>query len=213
MQNTVISDILEVGLRQGIMPEKTKAARDWYQQTARSYGATIRQGGKEAGRIDYARLNEKKFVAQDSSRLTTRIVPGKVYMGIYQAKWADELPYWDKCPIFIPFRVQSDRFWSLNLHYLDLRNRAIVLDHLLSYATNKNYDENTKLKFSYQMLNAAANNKFFKPCVKQYLFAQMRSQFMTIQPYEFSIAAFLPLERFQKKTRSQVWADTKRKVR
>jgi hypothetical protein len=45
--------------------------------------------------------------------------------------------------------------------------------------------------------------------VKQYLFSQMNSRFMYVYPSEWDIALFLPLERFSKATKSQVWAESK----
>lgn len=212
MTTRIFTDILTQGLRSGQIPERTKEAREWYRQTARTYGATVRQGGTQAGRIDYLRINERKFINEDSSRLVAKIKPGDMYMFSYSAKYADELPYWDRFPLIFPFRVASDRFWGLNLHYLSLPNRAIVMDQLYNFKNNSRFDESTKLRFSYQMLNAAAKSHMFKPCVKQYLFSHLRTQFAYIYPYEWSICSFLPLERFTGKTKAQVHADTNRQI-
>lgn len=210
MSNRIFSDILDQGLRQGILPEKSKEAQSWYQNAAKNYGATIRQGGKEAGRVDYARINEKKFL-NEAGKLTSKIVPGRMYMGHYKAKWADELPYWDRFPIFLPFRVQSDRFFSVSLHHIDLRARAVLLDKLFEFTNNSKFDETTKMNFSYQTLKAASRMKMYEPCIKQYLFSQMQSLFMEVPPAAWTIAAFLPLERMVKKTKSQAWSDNRKR--
>jgi len=213
MTNKVFTDILLQGIRSGQMPERTKQAREWYREAAKNYGSSIRQGGTQAGRIDYMRVNQKKFINQDQNRLTSKANPGSMYMFSYLAKYADELPYWDRFPLVFPFNVQGDRMFGLNLHYLPLQLRAALMDELYTFANNQNYDQSTKLNFSYQALKAASRNKFFEPCVKQYLFSQMKSQFSLIYPSEWTIAAFLPLEKFTKKSKSSVWADTKQKLR
>jgi hypothetical protein len=66
---------------------------------------------------------------------------------------------------------------------------------------------------NYQLLSRAAKLRFFAPCVKRYLSDHVVSRFMYIYPSEWDIALFLPTERFAKKTKSQVWADSKRMLR
>lgn len=131
---------------------------------------------------------------------------------MYDPKWKDELPFYDRFPLVFPFRVESDRFWGINLHYLPLRPRAILMDALYDLKNNDRYDTSTKLKMSYQTLNNASKFKYFKPCVKCYLFSHMKSQFMYINPTEWDVALWLPTEKFTKATKTQVWAATKDKA-
>lgn len=205
----IFDTIITKGMREGKVPARTMAAREWYRDSAKNYGATIRKGGKEAGRIDYARISEKKLMREDPARLVSTISPGSMYMYIYDPKWKEELPFYDRFPLIFPFRVESDRFWGINLHYLPLRHRAILMDALYETSNNDRYDTSTKLKFSYQTLNKAAKFKYFKPCVKQYLFSHMQSQFMYVHPSEWDVALFLPVEKFKKASKTQVWAATK----
>jgi len=87
------------------------------------------------------------------------------------------------------------------------------MDALYTTANNKRYDESTKLKLSYDILQGASKYKDFQPCIKRYLTSQLRSEFMYIYPSEWDIALFLPLERFQGATKTQVWADSRKKMR
>lgn len=209
MADRVFDEIITQGVRSGQIPARTNAAREWYRDAARNFGAKVRQGGKEAGRIDYARMSENKLIKNNQDRLTNTIMPGSMYMYHYNAKYKDELPFWDRFPLVFPFRVESDRFWGLNLHYLPLNHRAILMDALYGLANNKRYDESTRLKLNYQALNQAAKFRYFKPCVKQYLKSQLESKFVYIYPSEWDIALFLPLERFQKATKAQVYSNSK----
>jgi hypothetical protein len=88
----------------------------------------------------------------------------------------------------------------------------MLMDNLYDVASNKRYDETTKLRISYQVLNSASKFRYFKPCIKQYLFNQMQSKFVYVYPSEWDIALFLPLERFSKASKSQVWSATRKLV-
>lgn len=200
------------GISKGHMPEKTQSARDWYRTAARNFNARLR--GDEQKRVDYARNMDKRVLREynTSARAKQEIHPGSMYMYAYDAKHKDILPYWDRFPLIFPFRVQHDRLWGLNFHYLPLPLRAKMLDALYDIANNNKFDESTKLNISYKTLNKASKFSLFKPCVKQYLKSQLKSNFMLINPDEWSIAIFLPLESFTGKSKTQVWADSKRKL-
>jgi hypothetical protein len=191
----IFDTLLDNGVRRGIIPAKTEAARTWYRETAQEYK-------RYRGEVGLMR--------SDTNRLTKRIRPGNLYMYFYDAKTKEDLPYWDRFPMVFPFRVQSDRFWGINLHYLPLPYRAKLMDALYQTRNNSRYDETTRLRISYQILKSASKFRFFEPCVKQYLFTQMKSQFFYIQPEEWDVALFLPLERFQKKTKTQVFAESRK---
>ena len=84
------------------------------------------------------------------------------------------------------------------------------MDSLYDLVTNQRYDESTRLKLSYEMLNKAAKFRYFKPCVKQYLKSHLQSRFLYVYPSEWDIAIFLPTERFAKASKSQVYAQSKK---
>ena len=205
----VFDELLTKGVRAGQIPARTASAREWYRNSAKSYGSTIRKGGTRAGRTDTARISERKLINQDRSRLVSSIDPGSMYMFMYDPKWKDELPFYDKFPLIFPISVQSGGFMGINLHYLPLQLRAKLMDALYDTASNTRFDESTKLKISYDILKGASKFKLFAPCIKQYLFKQMKSQFMYIYPSEWDVALFLPLERFAKASKTKVWTQTK----
>ena len=195
---SVFTTVLIDGLRSGKVPAREKQARDWYRKSAKGY-QTI--------------AVNKNFLQEDKDRLRNTVVPGNMYMFWYNPKYAKELPYYDRFPLIFPFNAKKDRFWGINLHYLPLNYRAVLMDNLYELANNKRYDETTKLKLSYDILNGASKFKHFKPCIKQYLLSQMASRFLYIYPSEWDIALFLPTEQFQKATKQQVWKDSKQTIR
>ena len=194
----VFDEILTSGVRSGQVPSRTQKAREWYRERAQQYG---REG---------PRINEKRFVNSDAGRLKVAPRPGNMYMYLYDPKTKDTLPYYDRFPLIFPWKVESDRFWGINLHYLPLPLRAKLMDSLYDVTNNNRYDESTKLKFNYQILSSASKFRYFKPCVKQYLFNQMQSKFVYVYPSEWDIALFMPLERFAKASKTQVWTQTRK---
>lgn len=189
----VFDKIITQGVRAGQIPARTDKARNWYRETAGDYG----------------RVNERRLVSGNPTRAVTVIKPGEMYMFMYDPKYKDTLPYYDRFPLIFPFKVEHDRFWGINLHYLPHRQRAVLMDALYDTANNTRYDESTKLLISYKLLQSTSKLRFFKPCVKQYLYSQLNSKFLYVYPSEWDIALFLPLERFSKAPASRVWFQSK----
>ena len=134
---------------------------------------------------------------------------GRMYMFSYNPKHKDTLPYYDIFPLIFPIQFSNDGFLGLNLHYLPPVLRARLMDALYSIANNNKYDNTTKLRVSYQILNGAAKYKYFKPCLKQYLWNHINSKFINVEPKNWDSALMLPTERFQKATKDKVWRDSK----
>jgi len=192
----IFDELITKGIRAGKVPARTEEARKWYREIASKQG----------------RINERQLINSDSDRITKVIKPGAMYMYLYDPKHKDTLPYYDRAPLIFPFKIERGRFWGINLHYLPLELRAKLMDALYGTRINSRYDESTRLRISYQTLNSAAKFRYFEPCVKQYLFNHMQSKFMYIFPSEWDIALWLPTERFAKASKTQVWADSKKKV-
>ena len=90
--------------------------------------------------------------------------------------------------------------------------RAKLMDALYATINNKKYDNTTKLRVAYNTLASATKFKYFKPCVKRYLFSHVGSQFVYIAPDEWDFALMLPTERFQGATKQQVFKDSQAKI-
>ena len=123
----------------------------------------------------------------------------------YDPKFAKKLPYWDMYPLVFPFEKVKGGFYGINLHYLPPRERAILMDQLNKYTTNKKYNESTRLRLNYNLLKGFGRAI---PCVKRYLTDNIKSRSVRINADEWEIAIFLPVERFQKQSKAAVWADS-----
>jgi hypothetical protein len=176
----LFTKILRDGLEEGHEPILTKKAREWFRETAQE---------------TFVR-NQKQLI-YSTPRLVQKTMPGFLYVFQYKAK-TPSIPYYDMYPTVFPFRKEKDGFYGINLHYLPLPYRAILMDSLYSLTTDKNYDEETKLRLRYNILEGAAKFRYFRPCVKHYLNSRVVTRFALIPSNQWDIALFLPLERFTK---------------
>jgi hypothetical protein len=177
--------------RAGITP-RTKESRDWFRQ-----------------RVQRMKVNRRELVKEDPIQSKARSASGSMYMFFYDAKYRKTLPYWDAFPLIIAVGPAEKGFYGMNLHYLPIPLRAKFLDELMNITNNKKYDETTKFKVSYEFLNRAAKFKYFKPCFKHYLTAQVEGNLAYVPPPEWEIATFLPTAQFQG-NKNQVYKDSRR---
>lgn len=151
-------------------------------------------------------INRRQLVANAPSG--TRLEIGSMYMFFYEAKNDQKLPYWDRFPLVIPIEIYGDGFLGLNLHYLEPTLRAKFLDKLMDFSNTQNVTEKTRFIASYKLLASAARYNAFKPCVKKYLSLQVRSNMLKVEPKDWGVAIFLPVEMFQKVKNREVWKDS-----
>lgn len=137
---------------------------------------------------------------------------GTMYFFWYDAKHKDTLPYWDRFPLIFPIETYGDGFLGLNLHYLDLRHRILLLDRLSDYRTNNKYSPDMRLQLSYGLIKSTKNLDVAKPCIKRYLTDHVKSQFIEVLPAEWDIACYMPVQRFVGGTTLQVHKESRQKI-
>jgi hypothetical protein len=181
--------------RAGITP-RTRQSRDWFRKRV----------------SNMRRVNRNALMREEPVELSNREIVGSMYMFFYDPKGKKELPYYDSFPLVIVIGPADGGFLGLNLHYLPPILRAKFLDSLLDFTNNKKYDETTRFRLSYNLLQRAAKMKYFKPCIKHYLNDQVRSRFARVPAPEWEIATFLPTADFQKGNKSKVYSDSRRMI-
>ena len=189
-------DKLKDAIRTDQVAAKARAAGNWFRSIV---NRTRGQFSKETP--------QKILSRQDS--LVSKSVLGKMYFYSYNPKWKDELPWYDTFPLVFPIERYPDGFLGLNFHYLAPKHRAILMDQLKMFANNKKYDETTKLRLSYNMLKGFTKIKRAKPTVHRYLNSKINSKFVLVNADEWDVALFLPVERFKKANKKQVWANSR----
>lgn len=139
--------------------------------------------------------------------ITSKLVPGSLYMYYYDPKHKDTLPYYDTFPLVYPYRKTTDGFMGYNLHYLPPVLRFKVMGALINVSSSTESDSK-RLAYSYGVLNSSEVNKYFAPCIKRYLSAHVMSRFLEIPEDAWLSAALLPTERFVNGSKQTAWKDT-----
>ena len=164
---------------------------EWYKDKIKEFGKPgamdLIRDGKRDSRPFYGRLN----------------------MFFYDPKFKKTLPYYDTFPLVLPLETYSDGFLGINLHYLPIRLRIRLLDRLVDFSNDTDFDETTRLIVEYRKVK---NIRLVKPTIHKYLAGQVKSQFRRIDADEFMIATLLPVQRFKKSTAKAVWSDSRSMV-
>lgn len=150
-------------------------------------------------------------VLRDDRLKKTRIKAGDMVMYTYDPKLKKTLPYYDTFPLAIIVGKAPGGFHALNLHYLPPKVRAIFLDKLNDVTNNQKFDDSTKFKITYKLLQSTKNYKYFAPCYKHYLTPNVTSNVMKVNAAEWNIAIFLQTAAFRKKSQRYVWGQSRRK--
>ena len=164
---------------------------EWYKDKIKEFGTPgamdLIRDGKRDSRPFYGRLN----------------------MFIYDPKFKKTLPYYDTFPLVLPLEKYSDGFLGINLHYLPIPLRIRLLDRLVDFSNDTDFDETTRLIVEYRKVK---NIRLVKPTIHKYLAGQEKSQFRRIDADEFMIATLLPVQRFKKASSKEVWSDSRSMV-
>lgn len=188
----IFSTTLKAAENKGInLQRKSSSSLNWFRQYVSKHAPKD---------VDFARVRRDVREISSHSNLMTKgknVLPGVMYMFVYDAKHKATLPYWDATPLIFPIDGDSKSFLGINFHYLPLALRAKLMDALYQFQMNPGKTEKAKLQMTYQMLKSAATHKYIKPTIKRYLVSHVRSRLVEI-PYEaWEIALFLPTATWQ----------------
>ena len=152
-------------------------------------------------------------LSREKERQVSKFSPGGLYYFYYDPKTKADLPYYDKFPLVLVLNINPDGFMGLNLHYLPLRHRVAFLDKLMDYADLNDNNEIMRMRVTYDILTASRSLREFKPCLKKYYYSHVQSKILAVQPNEWDIAAYLPIQQFKKATVEEVWNDSMDAIR
>jgi hypothetical protein len=189
----IFQKLEQEAFRAGINP-RTEESRKWFMEKA-----------SDLGKINRRRLmNEAPLIRRNREKV------GAMMMFFYDPKLKDQLPYYDRFPLVIVVGPAEGGFYGLNLHYIPPVYRAKLLDQLMDFTNNTRYDETTRFKLKYDLLNRVAGMRWFKPCFKHYLDAHVASQFAFVPAPEWEIATFLPTAMWKKAKGERIYKDSRR---
>ena len=194
MANSFFEKIQLQAFRAGIKP-RTDESQDWFRDKLRN----IRN------------INRQTLLRDSAVTRVTRPRMGDMYMFFYDPKLKETLPYYDTFPLIIMVEKAPGGFYGLNLHYLPPVLRAKLFDALT--LTNNRYDETTRFKARYRILQSVRKLRYFKPCFKHYLTNHVESRIVKVEPPEWEIAMFMQTQRFKKSKAGAIYKDSRQKVR
>ena len=131
-------------------------------------------------------------------------------MYLYDAKYQDLMPYWDKFPLTIVFDLLADGFMGINLHYIAPRYRTALLLGLYEIATDNEDDEEQRVILSYQLIKSVSGLRYAKPCVKRYLYGHVNSRIAEVPMENWDMMAMLPSQKFNVNANT-VYAESREK--
>ena len=157
-------------------------------------------------------ITPQKLLADKSQTFTTSVFPGNLYMFYYDPKHKDTLPYYDRFPMVFPWKKTEGGFIGLNLHYLPYGLRVRLMEKLMIFKSDSSMTEQTRLKFSWGLIDGVAKFAPAAPCVKQYLTDHVKSPFIKVHAQDWPTAMMMPVERFVGASRQQVWQDSVKQI-
>jgi hypothetical protein len=172
-------------------PQSVRRSQAWYQKHVQNLG------------------NLSRGVNAALKQGEASIVPGGLYMFKYDPKHKDKLPYYDTLPLVLPFADAPGGFLGINLHYLPYGLRFKLMGALLELVTDIE-DPQSRAQVSWSILNGSSKYPGVSACVKHYLTAQVKSQFLDIPNDQWLAAAMMPIEQFSGASKEQVYKNSRR---
>lgn len=179
--------------RAGVQP-RSQESQKWFRNKLKNIG----------------QINRQKLLRDSALERVSRPRMGDMYMFFYDPKHKETLPYYDTFPLIIMVEKAPGGFYGLNMHYLPPVLRAKLFDGLVK--SDERYDENTRFRARYRLLQSVRKLRYFKPCFKHYLTKHVEGRISKVEAPEWEIALFMPTQRFKKATATQVYADSRKAI-
>lgn len=152
--------------------------------------------------ISYNWLHKKILGIQTTNNiqynymLTKSFIIGRMYFFTYSAKYKDSLSIWDTFPLVIPLEIYQDGFLGINLHYLDIISRTELLIALIS-KYGKLENDILSAAVTYKLFSNLSKINQYSVCIKRYLFDNIPSRILLVEPHEWAYAIGIPVQNFK----------------
>ncbi len=207
MAENIFNQIQRLRSAAGI-PARGRAAQDWFRRTIREiYGDRPIAGREQLVQVEDATTRSAIGIMGRPLNI------GRMFMFAYQPMLREQLPFYDRFPMIFVIEFRKDGFLGLNMHYLPIRLRLMLFNRLTVLMNNASLNDNTRLRLSYQVIKNATKFHSALPLIREYKAKYVRSRVLEVHPRDWEIALFLPSEKFKKRGKQTIWADTRKEIR
>jgi hypothetical protein len=179
--------------------------RDRDNRSARWFQDMIRQVGLNTN-------NPHRIMQSGIGKFVGSVVPGSMFLFLYDPKTKDRLPYYDTVPIVVVFQHAPGGFIGLNLHYLSPVLRYNLLLQLMLLVRDTTITSSTRMQLSWSLLQNANRFPGAEVCVKRYLYSHLQSRLLKINPVDWKTAVMLPIDNFVRASRLSVFTKSRRTI-
>lgn len=182
--------------------ERSERSLEFYQEYALEYGMNfdfrdmLREGG----------IKRSNFLL------------GRMYFYQYVPEIPDNT--FDMYPLIFILNKTETWFEGINFHFMNPKQRAVLLEHMLDYLNKQDYTLNTRILFNSfnKVLSGNRKFKYGKYCYRKYNFDNIRSKVIEVHPLDWEIAMSVPTEKFYSLNKRRlpdriVWKNTDVKVK
>jgi len=164
-------------------------------------------------RIRRIKTNSEQFYKKSGLQKTRKFRPeGRMFTYFYDPKYKQVMPYYDNFPCVMIIETYGNSFLGLNMHYLPPRLRIRLLDKLFEYTNNDDFDETTRIRITWNILNSVTQLRASRAAVKKYLTANIKGSALEVDPKYWDIVSFLPTAQFSKASVLDVYRDSREKI-
>lgn len=200
--SSAIKDALELEKLKG-RKAKGLSKRERALKMINDFRATMRDVAKAPRPKDKSqKWFENTIKAGIKSHTVTRMEAGKIYTFVYDAKYKDTLPYWDRFPLIICLgpsvtKAGNGVMLGLNLHYAPPKARQAMLEELLKkHASTPSFSNKTRLKINWDDVRGMRGTD---QLIKAYLPSHFKSKLVEVSPKDWGNIIFLPTYQFMSK--------------
>tara|TARA_B110000495_G_scaffold112979_1_gene97784 strand:- start:150 stop:1196 length:1047 start_codon:yes stop_codon:yes gene_type:complete len=183
--------------KQETIIERSERSLEFYQEYALEYGMNfdfrdmLREGGIKRSNFLLGRMYFYQYIPE---------IPNNTF---------------DMYPLIFILQKNEKWFEGINFHFMNPKQRAILLEHMFDYLNKQDYTLNTRILFNSfnKVLSGNRKFKYGKYCYRKYSFDSIRSKVIEVHPLDWEIAMSVPTEKFYslKKRRlpdKVVWKNT-----
>ena len=189
---------IETGIRRG-----SSQAMDWYKSLVRQLFEGTDMSPEETVLRDRTRMIQKSGYKRLGGMYLFNYLPRKT---------KKPLKYYDTVPLVFILQYTKDGFLGLNLHYLHPTMREKFFSMLQLRMRGSIDNPLSRLDLEYKTLKKNRQFRYYRPCIKRYKTKYIGSRILHIWPKDWQFAIHLPIERFKKKSKYQVWMESRQKL-